>query len=815
MASQVTGFEYDIFISYRQNDNKYDGWVSEFIANLNKELEATIKDKLNVYFDTNPHDGILETHSVNLTLENKLKCIIFIPILSRTFCDPKSFAWNNEFLSFLNAAKNDSLGLEVKLISGNVASRVLPVRIHELEPDDVRLLETHLSNIRSVDFIYKSPGVNRPLRANEDHPHDNLNKTYYRDQINKVANAIDEIIHSVVTQQASKGVVVEKKPVPKPDALSPENELQPEDKTVRKEPKPVFPDEIPKIRNKGKSKIFSISSIGVILAVIALFLFSSGTTLPFSKRDWVLITDFENLTDNPVFDKSLNTAFSITASQSRYVNVFPRSRMAETLTLMKVKDRTTIDDKTGREIAVREGINLYIVPGISEIGKKYVISAKIIEAKTGNLLRSEILYAEREDEILSVLDKLSKRIRRQLGESRYEISTQDKPLSKVTTSSLDALKQYSLGIERHVMLDFAGARNYYKNALRIDTGFIAAKASLGTILIEKFDSVESGRKLLNSAIKSVDNLTEREKLGILAFHSQYVMKDLSKAIEYSRMRVDLYPDDNAAHNNLGWYYQNSGNLEEALKEYKEAIRINPKMAMTYSGIVWIYLDKTGQPDSALIWAEKMISDNPQNAWAYCYLGAAWICLDSLNKAEAAFLNAREINPNFILNLYRLAHTYRLQGRYNKAADILKRILEIDKTEASALYDLGINYQSLGNRVESKKYFTSFKKIATEDWVRMWPGAAETYISISAVAARLGDMDTSEKMYKKAFEIDSTNYERLTEVLCIQGNTNEALDQIGKAFETGYRDLFWLKLSPDLQLLQTEPRYRVLMKKYFL
>jgi tetratricopeptide (TPR) repeat protein len=178
------------------------------------------------------------------------------------------------------------------------------------------------------------------------------------------------------------------------------------------------------------------------------------------------------------------------------------------------------------------------------------------------------------------------------------------------------------------------------------------------------------------------------------------------------------------------------------------------------------------------------------------------------------MKAREINPNFILNLYRLAHTYRLQGQYNKAADILKRILEIDKTEASALYDLGINYQYLGNMVESKKYFAAFKKIATEDWVRKWPEAAETYISISAVAARLGEMETSDKMYKRAFEIDSTIHERLTEVLCLQGKINEALDQIVKAFETGYRDLFWLKLSPDLQLLQTEPRFRVLMKRYF-
>lgn len=29
MASTIQGYEYDIFISYRKKDNKYDGWVME------------------------------------------------------------------------------------------------------------------------------------------------------------------------------------------------------------------------------------------------------------------------------------------------------------------------------------------------------------------------------------------------------------------------------------------------------------------------------------------------------------------------------------------------------------------------------------------------------------------------------------------------------------------------------------------------------------------------------------------------------------------------------------------------------------------
>ena len=206
MPSTLPDFEYDIFISYRQNDNKYDGWVTEFVNNLNKELEATLKDKVNVYFDANPHDGLLETHSVNHSLEGKLKCLIFIPILSKTYCDAKGFAWNHEFLAFIDQAKKDRFGLNVKLASGNVSSRVLPVRIHDLDPEDVKLAESHLGVIRSVDFIYHSPGVNRSLRPWDDDVIKNTNtkQPYYRDQINKVANAIDDLLRGIKQAERNK-----------------------------------------------------------------------------------------------------------------------------------------------------------------------------------------------------------------------------------------------------------------------------------------------------------------------------------------------------------------------------------------------------------------------------------------------------------------------------------------------------------------------------------------------------------------------------------------------------------------------------------
>jgi hypothetical protein len=75
MPSLHPDFAYDLFISYRHNDNLPSadgpGWVTLFVESLEKELKSTVKEPLSIYFDKNPHDGLLETHHVDKSLEGK------------------------------------------------------------------------------------------------------------------------------------------------------------------------------------------------------------------------------------------------------------------------------------------------------------------------------------------------------------------------------------------------------------------------------------------------------------------------------------------------------------------------------------------------------------------------------------------------------------------------------------------------------------------------------------------------------------------------------------------------------------------------
>lgn len=262
MSSIVTGYEYDIFISYRHNDDRT-GWVTEFVKSLQHEVAATLKEPVSFYYDTNPKDGIIETHEVKDSLKEKVKCLIFIPIISQTYCDPKSFAWQNEFIAFRDFAESDSYGLQIRLASGNVAKRILPVRIHEIDPSDVKLYEQVTGGImRPIDFVFKSAGVNRPLRPQDDEAREITHDLFYRDQLNKVANAVKELITAF--KDGSEAVV-----------MQPATHIDNKDRA---------PSSTPSKNARFKiNRNASISILLVLLSLIAAFYFLNPKTISTSE----------------------------------------------------------------------------------------------------------------------------------------------------------------------------------------------------------------------------------------------------------------------------------------------------------------------------------------------------------------------------------------------------------------------------------------------------------------------------------------------------------------------------------------------------
>ncbi len=213
-------------------------------------------------------------------------------------------------------ASNDKYRLKVKLPNGNVASRVLPVRIHDLDNEDVKECESILCGImRGVEFIYKEPGVDKPL-APGDNERKNQNNTVYRIQIIKVAHAVKDII---------QGMKAEPAPVAK-ERIEVTVDLNGADKHDKKDLKgkpPVF----------KKGRIIAAAAVTVVLLAVAGILYYSGIfkhirlkKLQAEGKVSVAVVPFRNMTSDTVWNvwqdgvqDILMTSLSNSAEAYRYL----------------------------------------------------------------------------------------------------------------------------------------------------------------------------------------------------------------------------------------------------------------------------------------------------------------------------------------------------------------------------------------------------------------------------------------------------------------------------------------------------------------
>ncbi len=554
----------------------------------------------------------------------------------------------------------------------------------------------------------------------------------------------------------------------------------------------------------------------MVAVLIVVWLLGRTPALAFTARDFVLISDFDNETGDPVFDKSLTTAFATSLGQSSYANVYSRLRIAETLKRMKRPAADRIDEQLAQEIAVREGLKVIVLPSISGVGENYRVAASIHDVASGKNVKTELVKATGKDKVLDAVDTLSVAIRKDLGESLQTIA-QSKRLSSVTTQSLEALRQYSIARERAVSLQWDEARVYFGNALRIDPTFTAARASLGMLEVEQamnglphFDAAE-GKRLLREAVQHVDGVTDREKYGILAFHARAVDRNPEKAIGYLKTLISLYPDDSVYYVNLGRTYLQMGRVPEALAEYKEAIRLDPRFVLAYGNLAGTYLYQMGDVTSALPICQKILELDLGNAWAQDCLGMSYFAKGELPQAEAAFKKAVAANPEATLSRYRLAHMYRLQGHYPQALATLEEIQKVDASETSVFYDMGVVYDRMGDRPKAREFFTHYRHEVETHWRKTLrePG---TQLVLAATAARLGEVDHARQMLRKARAKAPQLHLEAAFVLSLLGQKKEAVDQVELAIKNGYAYYIWLKMHPDLMPLHGYPAFDQMMAR---
>jgi tetratricopeptide (TPR) repeat protein len=343
----------------------------------------------------------------------------------------------------------------------------------------------------------------------------------------------------------------------------------------------------PRERKPGRMWNLAVMAI-VVLAVLglAMTVFLRRTRAVMTERDAILVTDFVNTTADPVFDGTLKKALAVDLEQSPYLNVFPEQKVRQTLQFMGRTPDERITGDVGREICQRVGIKAMLNGSIANLGSQYVITLDAVNAGTGESLAREEVQASSKEAVLNSLHQAGSSLRKKLGESLASVQKYDKPLSEATTSSLEALKAFSLGDVKHQSFDELPALPLYQRAVELDPNFAMAYARLGTVYSNLGQS-ELAEKNREKAFELRDRASEHEKLYIMS-HYYVDSGQLEKGITALELYKQTYPRDSIPYNNLAVVYIMMGQYENALDNARRSVQLDPDSASGYSNVAFAY-----------------------------------------------------------------------------------------------------------------------------------------------------------------------------------------------------------------------------------
>jgi eukaryotic-like serine/threonine-protein kinase len=354
-----------------------------------------------------------------------------------------------------------------------------------------------------------------------------------------------------------------------------------------------------------------------VVALVVASLIAEGVHLSYRHRngltaeDTVVVGDFANSTGDPIFDDTLKSALTLTLRQSPFLNILREGKIAKTLKLMTLAPTTALSPAIAGEVCQRAGSKAYVTGAIGSLGTQYVVGLRAVNCRTGDTLAQEQVTASSKEEVLAALGDAATKLRSELGESLTTVQKFDVPLSEATTSSLEALRNFSQGTKVWNTNGETEALPYFKRAVQLDPKFAGAWVSLGTIY-NNVDRPGPAAESMSKAYELRERVSERERLSILGHYYKSVTGELGKAIPaYLQWQQD-YPSDPTPHTNSGTIYAYLGQHEKALEQYRAALGVEPNGVLIYENLALTYcnLDRLDEASAMLEEAFARKMDDP-------------------------------------------------------------------------------------------------------------------------------------------------------------------------------------------------------------
>jgi serine/threonine protein kinase/tetratricopeptide (TPR) repeat protein len=341
--------------------------------------------------------------------------------------------------------------------------------------------------------------------------------------------------------------------------------------TLEVEPKPTM--------KSSRWRLAAGATIVVIGLAVCGWLFFSRKAHALTDKDTIVLADFTNTTGDPVFDGTLRQGLAIQLEQSPFLKIMDDEQVQRDLRLMSLPAGGRITNQIAHDVCVREGVAATIEGSIENLGKDYVITLQAVTCQGGATLAREQIQVGDKEHVLNALGTAATTMRAKLGESLNSIQKLNRPLEQATTSSLEALQNYTAGYSEMGQGHFLDAVPLFERAVALDPNFAMAYFMLGAAFGNAGD-VERSREYMQKAFGLIARVSEFERDLITATYYSYDGQS-DKAIDAYRLGTRDYPRFWGFHNNLSVEYIDQGQFEEGLKEGLEATRLEANVEPPY------------------------------------------------------------------------------------------------------------------------------------------------------------------------------------------------------------------------------------------
>jgi Tfp pilus assembly protein PilF len=366
------------------------------------------------------------------------------------------------------------------------------------------------------------------------------------------------------------------------DALAPDTRRRPASAAAMAALLAMAPAGTPRQRLRSWMAGTALAVVIGAFAVLATW-FVPTAPRPLTEHDTIVLADIMNTTGNPVFDGALKVALAVALEQSPFLRVFPDERARETLRLMQRAPDERINATLARDIAQREQLKALVAASIGTLGSRYVLALEAIEAGTGEVIAREQIEVASEEDVLKALGGAAARLRGQLGESLASIQRFDAPLPQATTASLEALHAYWLAHEQGRVIPRVEAIPHLQRAIELDPDFAMAQAALSGVYRNTGRSAQAP-EFSRRAFELRDRVSERERFFISWRYYVDAAQAWDEALDLSVSWTTTYPREGVAFNSLGLASAAFGEHEQAVRAFREAIRLDPQFVPPHGNL---------------------------------------------------------------------------------------------------------------------------------------------------------------------------------------------------------------------------------------